>query len=279
MKKYLLMLLFLLVLSCSDSDNPLENQYITDKPVALIVVVENLDGLEGSYLEAGYELYKEDAMPIFSDMFDVSIDSIDDLSLNEIIEIYGEKWQIEGICAEAENNYDEIRSLTDNQATEENLKNNLLDLKNNGYAIDMVFCLHGSEYEFCLYDKDIVVQNFADFLNNNQINIRMLYQTCCYGAYTISDWEEAGIYAVNGASGYNQMTLFSPAYFLKNWISGMSYEEAVFRAYEEEIAKIESYSSVLPILNFINIEDDEGSIQNIGGQNPSILFSQFPVIN
>lgn len=279
MKKYIYIIILIFAFSCSDSDNPVGNQYITDQPVALIVVVENLDGLEGSYLEAGYEIYKEDVIPIFSDMFNVPQDSINDLSLNDIIEIYGEKWQIDEISSYAENYYNEVHTFTDNHATEQNLKDILIQLNSAGYAIDMVFCLHGSEYEFCLYDKDVVVQNFADFLNINQINIRSLYQTCCYGAFTISDWEDAGIYAVNGASGYNQMTLFSPKYFLENWINGMSYEEAVFRAYEEEIAKIESYSNMLPILDYINIEDDEGSVQNIGGSNPEILWNQFPVIN
>ncbi|MFC2132144.1 hypothetical protein ACFLSQ_11990 [Bacteroidota bacterium] len=210
MKKLLILFIALLLFACSENTNdPADNlTFESNQDAGLILAVETNFEL-GSYTETMFQLYKNELLEILSDMFEVEKEKMQDMTMSEIIEVYGEDWQISAMKEAAEGHYKEIRVLTDDSCTGVNLMNTITEFAQKGYYIDMVFSLHASsEKTISFLDRSYNIVEFTSFLKKNNYYIRSLYQTCCFGSYFFGDWKNAGMYALNGSVKVNDINIW-----------------------------------------------------------------------
>jgi hypothetical protein len=257
-------------------DNPV-SVYKKNGNEALLIVVENNDLLD-SMMETGYGLFHAQIKSILADVFEMDKNNIPDtMSLTQIVDQFGEDWQIRKLVSAAQPYFSKIVSLTDAKATSKAVLDSLSEMSRNGFVIDMIFNLHGGVNwgvkSIYFYDGSYDVDAFADSIKTRSISVRSLYQTCCYGSSMIPAWEKTGIVAVNGASDLNSFAMFSPIYFLNNWTGGMTYHDAVLAAFNGEIEKLKSYQSILPIITSLLTPDViAGSTQEFGGTDSLWLW-------
>jgi len=277
MKKYIIFLFFVILFACSENTGEPVLKTVKDD-AALIIVVET-KFLLNPFTELAFIWYKDAVLNVLVDIFGVNKSKMENLSLSEIIEIYGEEWQIREMKKTAKRYYKEVIVLTDEEATGNNLMQSIAELAEKGYYIDMIFSLHASsEKEICFIDRNYHIDEITKFLKENKYYIRSLYQTCCYGSYFFEDWENAGMIAVNGSVLSNGVNIFSPVYFLQEWVSGKNFSGAVQRAYERDIEKVRSYNDQLPVEDFLLDEQTlKDSRQLTGGINSSIFWIDFPI--
>lgn len=267
-----------LFFGCS-KENPVSPSYTKTGREALLIVVENNNSLD-SLMSFGYSYFHSEIKTILADVFKMNPDDIpDDLSLEEVIDQFGEDWQISELIETAKPFYSKIVTLTDNGATAMAVLDSLTMLCRNGYTVDMIFNLHGGLEIFggatsiWFADQSCDLTDFVDSIINRSVCPRALYQTCCYGSYMIETWERAGITAVNGAKELNTFAMLSPIYFLRNWTGGMSLSQAVQTAFDQEYNKINSYSKVIEEITLLLSEDAlEGSRQETGGTDTMLLW-------
>ncbi len=283
MKKYLPLLLLVFLLSCDKnpfshkSDSSLK--YSSQGNPALVLVIENNDSLGGSGLvEATFNVFHRQVLDLLADFFDIPAEAMQEMTLTEIVDVFGEAWQISELEKIARSKYKKIIVLTDDDATSERLLTELTALSRSKYDIDMIFNLHGSSSSIWFSDGSEDIEMFMEKIKTAGIHIRSLYQTCCYGSGMIDDWEQANIFSVNGTKGPNSMAIFSPIFFLSNWLSGSSFKEAVERAYDQEIDYIRSYDTDIPVSSILLPEDAiEESKHVVGGLDTKLKWNQFPV--
>ena len=268
-----------LFFSCMEnSTSPVNDKitYLDSGKKALVIAVENKD-LIAFTDENLFNSYKSIILPLLSDVFSVPQDSMKELTLAEIIEKYGEDWQLVQIAAAGMGYYDKIIKLTDETATTTGFIDSLKILNNEGYTIDVVLDLHASNTSLVFTDKEIDFGSLTQRIKSNGISIRALYQTACYGKYSLSFWNDIGLFAVNGAEDLNKITLFSPAYFVQEWTAGKNYEDAVFSAYNLEIEKMRTYNNILPVdIYFLTQETLMNSLQRVSGRDTKILWKNVP---
>lgn len=285
MKQYLLILatvqIVTLFFGCS-KENPLSPSYTKTGQEALLIVVENNNLLDPS-METGYTYYQKEMKTIFADVFEIKPDDIpDSLSLDEVIDQFGEDWQIRALTEAAQPFYTKIVALTDEAATGRAVLDSLTTMCTSGYTVDMIFNLHGGlnffsgETSILFADSSYDLDAFTDSIKSRSACPRALYQTCCYGSSMIEAWERLGITAVNGSFDENSLVMFSPIYFLQNWTDGMTFSQAVQTAFNQEYRKIESYSNVLKEITMLLDEELlAGSIQENGGTDTMLLWRSF----
>lgn len=261
---------------CSEDSNPVITYTPTGKS-ALIVAVENNDGLLYSEDKTLFQTFKSKMLPILSEIFGVPESAMADMSLNSIIETYGEPWQISEITKYAKGKYDTIITMHNETANLSNLKQYLEGFSSGGYTIDMVFCLHGNNNCFTMYNHEVCdISSFASYIKSHNIRLRALYQTCCNAGEALNKWASSGIYAVNGAVGINSVTLFSPGYFMEEWVNGASFEDAVNKAYQRDIDKIGTYNDRIPVKTYLLTPDNlKESISIFAGRDRSIKINQY----
>jgi len=261
-----LILLYFGCIDISDDDKSGNMRECSNvKADVLVVVVEN-NNMVGGAVEYLYENRKAEMQSIFANLFGVSSLAFQNLTLKEIVDQYGEDWQIKTIQDAASGYYSQIISLTDNDATFDAFLKTLRNVASDGETADVIFTLHGNRDSVLFYDRSAGIKEITAAVSSAGIKIRALYQTCCYGNDMIDDWETTGIIAVSGASGINELSMFSPAYFIQNWTSGQSFKDSVSSAYEQEKQKLISYSNTVPEFGlWITDENLTGSIQNTGG--------------
>ncbi len=278
--KYLLILLIIpFINSCSDdTESPVEPNFSTDGTKALLILVEN-SYLISPDLGAIYPTIKTTADSVLAQVFEIDKNQLADKSLNEIIETYGEDWQIKQIRSVADKYYDRVIVLTDQTANYNTLLDSLKYLNSNYSAVDMILNAHGGEESIVFGNYSVSSNELVNDLISKSINIRALYQTCCYGASTVDDFERGGVYCCNGSSGVNYLTMFSAKLWLEKWCSGSSYIQAVLFAYSQEIEEIKKYSGSLPLDDlFLNSENLNSSIQTVRGKFIKLLFNQIKQI-
>jgi len=272
-----LLIVAILFVSCGEDSNPSKSDFQTEGKSALIIVVENNDGLLNSNSELAFEMYKSPMLDIFTELFGVEKSKMTGMSLNTIIETYGETWQINHIKGFATGHYDQIISMRNEEVTEQNLKNKLSELSSQGYTLDMVFCLHGNENIVSFYNHQFIdIEEFALFIKSSKINLRMLYQTCCTAGPALPKWEKSGVYGINGAVGINNITLFSPGFFMEEWVKGKDFEEAVKNSFQRDIDTLSTYNGKVPVSDYIlTSENISKSKQLVGGTNKKVKISNF----
>lgn len=269
-KQYLFLVTICLVItSCQEDNSPTnsnQNMVSEGKP-ALIMVIDNNDGTNQQIESIAFNSYKAETLSVFSEIFGVPEDSLINKDLNEILDVYGEPWQIREITAAAAAYYKKIIVLTDEKATGSNLLDSLSSLYAEGYTIDVVFSLHGNENTIFFTDRSSMINNITYEILKRDIKVRLLYQTNCKSAKAINSWTGIGIMGCNGTLENNYLTIFAPANFIKSWVGGASYYDAVQYAYKTEIATLKSFNDKLPMLDYF-IEQDflEGSKPIVKGK-------------
>ena len=242
--------------------------------MAIVVLVENGGQIDRN-MQQGYEENKAGAVLLLSSLFKVPADSIAPLSFEEMMEVYAEPFQLERITALAQRGYGKVIGLTDENADLQHFLDTLVYLKASGYTTDVLFSLHANEEIVRFNDGTHAIQTITQSVKERGIRIRCLYQTCCTSAPHIAHWEEAGVNAVNGAAGINVITMFSPLYFLEEWMSGANFETAVQTAFDREVGTIKTYSNLLPVDEYFLTENNLlGSDQHVGGTTPGIYFKK-----
>lgn len=237
-----------------------------NQKTALLLVIENVNIIGDDRLELGFLLFHNTAIKLLAEFFQVNESDLRNMSLNEIVDVYGEPWQIDEMIHIASSFYQKVVVLTDSMATFSNFVDSLIDLSNDHYTIDTIFNLHGGINCVCFYDATVFIEEMISCLNQHGLKIRTLYQTCCYGSSMIHDWENMGMYAVNGAKSLNHFSIFSPIYFLHYWTTGLNFKDAVERAYQSEMDQWISYNTTLPVINYLLTEDTlDESRQFVGG--------------
>ncbi len=271
-------LVFSVIFGCNN-ENPASPSYTKTGREALLIVVENNNSID-PLMSSGYTYFHTEIKNILADVFEIRPQDIpDSLTLDEVIDQFGEDWQIDELTKTAQPFYSKIVSLTDNGATAMVVLDSLTMLCKSGYTVDMIFNLHGGlsifngEASVWFSDQSCNLNAFVDSIEKRSVCPRSLYQTCCYGSHMIETWERAGITAVNGANELNSFAMFSPIFFLRNWIQGMSYSQAVHTAFDQEYDKINSYSKVLEeITQLLSEEALAGSKQETGGKDTLLLW-------
>jgi hypothetical protein len=240
---------------------------------ALVIVSENA-GKMSTVFDYGYNFSQPRLPEVFREILKINPDVLDTLLLGEILDYYWEDWVITRLREIACEKYDSIFCFTDETATAGILLDNLSNLRTHNFTIDCIFCLGGTKELIYFSDKEMLTDLFVDKLKERKIEIRSLYQTGSYGSRSIAKWQRIGIAAINGSSGINHLSLFSPVYFLQEWLDGFSFSEAVQRAREKEKIIVLDYLEQYPELNyFVNVNwvIDE-SRHEFGGQTPDLLW-------
>jgi hypothetical protein len=269
-----------IAISCSNNNEPVDNNnYKTEGKKVLVGIVENAD-IMGFGDEIAFSAYKPYILPIFSNIFGVPQSEMQDKSLAYIIENYAEEYQLRSLKEAAAKGYNLFVGLTDGTANKASIFDSLKILQNEGYCIDMVMCLHANSKVIRFNDASYNITDVTSEIASLGIKIRAIYQTCCVSKPHIDYWKNIGVEAVNGADGNNSITMFSPVYFVEEWINGKTFEDAGFTAYNREIEKLRSYDSPTVPINayFLNSETLKGSKQNVGGLNPQLLWKNIPII-
>lgn len=274
LKRYFLLItLGLAIVSCQEDNSPTNsNQNMVNEGIpALIMVIDNNDGANQQIESIAFNSYKAETLSIFSEIFGVPEDSLIDKDLNEILDVYGEPWQIKEITAAAKPYYKKIIVLTDEKATGDDLLESLSSLNDEGYTIDVVFSLHGNEKIISFTDRPTMIKNITHEIIERNIKVRLLYQTNCKSANALINWTGIGIMGCNGTVENNYLTIFAPANFIRSWVSGASYFDAVQYAYRTEISTLKSFNDKLPMLDyFIEKGFMEGSKPIVTGNNINI---------
>jgi hypothetical protein len=275
----LILLCISLLNSCKDNtNNSAEPNFNENGTKALLIVVEN-SYIISPDLGAIYPTIKNSADSVLALIFGIDRNELKDKTLDQIIETYGEDWQIKQIKSVADLHYNRVVVLTDQTANYNYFIDSLKYLSDNYTAVDVILNLHGSTKSILFGNNPINTNELANYIIDKSIKIRALYQTCCYGASTLEDFESAGLYCCNGSIGTNYLTLFSAKLWLDNWCKGATYRNAVQYAYTQEIEEIKKYSGNLPLdMLFLNSSNLESSEQTVKGRYINMLFKYINII-
>ena len=243
-------------------------------PAALIVVVESNDILP-SNLVLYYSMFKSTADPVLAAVFGVPVDSLRPRTLSEIVELYGEDWVIGKIDRAARGKYKSVIILTDEAATRERFLEALGRAKSDGLSIDVLLDLHASTSILCFNGSDVSIDALTSDIKSQNIKIRALYQTVCYGSYHLPSWDKTGIAAVCGTRDVNSLSLFTPASFVDCWTSGMTFRNAVTSCTQREVDSLQKYDTMYGLAGLMMPSEQElyDSQQVFSGVNQVIVFS------
>ena len=274
-------LLTLLFISCG-SDDPIapEAPNIVDDPsssLALVAVVENANIVSGTGLEVAFFLKRKEACEILASIFQVDPSMLENKTLAQIVNEYGEPWMLREISKVATGHYKKIILLSDSAATSKTFLQTLRNLSQEGLTIDVIYDLHSNGSDVVFYDGRYPITDITSPIANEHLRMRSLYQTCCYGQMMIDDWERVNVRCVNGAVASNSIVLFSPIAFLKNWIAGQSYKASVQNAFQQEIDTIMTYNTIIPEIGMLMTGTYlTDSKQEVGGIKPDMLWRELP---
>jgi hypothetical protein len=230
-KRILGVILLFLFFCCSNSKHPLIVQSSPSK--ALIILMCNVEGNSGGIIQDLFTLKGDSALEIIGQILKVEPNKLKGLSIDQIVNFYGEPFVLSNINITASNHYDTILFLIDSNATFNNFVQGIRNL-NPKFILDVIVDLHGDSTGWLFADGFYWKDELFDSLCQLQ-KIRALYQTCCFGSLIIDTLSKTGICAINGAYGYNNLILYSPINFIKNWVNGQSFETAVQNAYMAEL--------------------------------------------
>lgn len=129
--------------------------------------------------------------------------------------------------------YDRVLILEDARATGPDLRAALIGLSRT-HTVDLMILAHGLPGQIIGYKgKPIGEETFAPLLaayrsNPQSVRLRMVWQMNCYGASLIGYWRELGAAAVMGSSGVNWLPEPTLSLFVRKWLRGASFSEAVY---------------------------------------------------
>ena len=132
--------------------------------------------------------------------------------------------------------YERVIVLEDERATGHELANALLSLGPT-YCTDLLLLVHG--HDGCLVgyrgQEMVGTETFrrlqaAYDQDPTSLDLRMVFGLNCYGASLASTWLALGADVVNGAIGVNWFPEPTLSVFLRNWLHGQPYSQAVRRS-------------------------------------------------
>jgi hypothetical protein len=131
--------------------------------------------------------------------------------------------------------YDRIVVLEEEDATAAQLWQALLDAGD--ATVDVLMLVHGQVGYACGHGDNRVGGDFFAGLRSlraaglARFKLRAVYQMNCYGETLAPEWLSIGAQAVNGSEGVNWLPEPSLSVFLRGWLGGQSFEEAVDDSY------------------------------------------------
>ena len=133
----------------------------------------------------------------------------------------------------AYNRYHRVLILEDDAATAANLTGALVEVSAT-HTVDQLLLVHGQERCLIGYkgrelvDVAVFDQLLAHYDEDSSLlDLRMVYGLNCYGASLASTWLALGAQAVNGAHAVNWLPEPSLSIFLRKWLNGANFSEAV----------------------------------------------------
>lgn len=135
----------------------------------------------------------------------------------------------------ARRHYSHVVVLEDEQATAAALWQALLAA--GGATVDVLMLVHGQEGYACGYGQHQVGPDFFEGMRRLRaaglasFRLRAVYQMNCYGQSLTDEWLSLGAQAVNGAVGINWLPEPSLSVFLRRWLGGRPFAEAVTASY------------------------------------------------
>jgi len=180
------------------------------KPLALVVFLENVGHVLGINLPTW--------------IMNV-IDYVTEEYAKLLLHLYG-----------AYRRYDKVVILEDAQATGPDLVRALTEVSRT-HRVDLLLLVHGQEGALVGYKGKAMVgaETFGPLIaayrsDPSLLDLRMVYGLNCYGATLAQTWLDLGAEAVNGSVGVNWFPEPSLSIFLRSWLGGRPYSEAVCRS-------------------------------------------------
>lgn len=191
----------------SSAPRPIETSPSSSKPLALVVFLENVGHIQGMNLPPW-------AMN--------TVDFVSEEYAKVMLRLYG-----------AHRRYDRVVILEDQRATGPEFADALL-ANSRTHRVDMLLLVHGHEGCLVGYRAQEMVgpKTFLRLKNiyeqdHEALDLRMVYGLNCFGASLASTWLDLGAEVVNGAVGVNWFPEPSLSVFLRNWLGGKPYSQAV----------------------------------------------------
>lgn len=181
------------------------------KPLALVVFLENVGHIHGVPL------------PRWANAV---VDYVTEEYAKVLLRVYG-----------AYRRYDRVVILEDELATGPDLVGALTEASRT-HQVDLLLLVHGHPRALVGYQGKVSVgpETFDPLVaeqraNPSLVDLRMVYGVNCYGASLAPTWMALGAKAVNGACGVNWLPEPSLSVFLRNWLAGKPYSQAVERSH------------------------------------------------
>jgi len=129
--------------------------------------------------------------------------------------------------------YDRVLVLEDERATGPQLAAALLEASRT-HTVDVLLLVHGHECQLVGYRgrERVGMETFGPLLRGYRsdpasLDLRMVYGLNCYGLTLAPTWLALGAKAANGSPGVNWFPEPSLSVFLRHWLRGDRYSEAV----------------------------------------------------
>jgi hypothetical protein len=184
----------------------------TTKPVALVVFLENVGHIHGVPLPPW-------AM--------AAVDFLTEEYAKLLLHLYG-----------AYRRYAQVIILEDAAATGPRLTAALVQASQ-AHRVDVLLLVHGHPGALVGHAGQVQVgaETFGPLLEAYRadpalLDLRMVYGVNCYGAGLAPTWLALGAQAVNGAVAVNWLPEPSLSVFLRHWLAGRPYSEAVQRSHQ-----------------------------------------------
>lgn len=132
--------------------------------------------------------------------------------------------------------YHQVVILEDADATGQMLVD-ALKMMSRGHVVDVMLLVHGhADYLVGYRGQERVDKAVLDPLidayqrDRSLLNLRMVFGVNCYGAAFAPLWLQLGAKVTNGALGVNWLPEPSISIFLRNWLKGRTFSQAVERS-------------------------------------------------
>lgn len=254
----IILIIIFIVFSWRSINFLVERKYVENlEDRILLIVIENNLNLPSEVIEE-YEGNKNLVNIIFSYLFKVDKKNLENKSLIEIFDLYGEDYQASRFKKTAKN-YRKVVILIDEEASYDNFKKVLLNLNNEGKVIDIILSLHGGPNVIGFYNQSIpknyLVQDEDFALNERSLNIGYVYQTLCYGGEDLNIWLDLGAKVASGSRRINHYTAIASEKFLSSWIHGKNYYDAVNDGFDFEVLIWKIVGKVIPNKSFFSVNE------------------------
>jgi hypothetical protein len=153
---------------------------------------------------------------------------------SRLLDWASEEYAKAAVRLQAHRHYQRIIVLEDARATAATLWQALLTAGD--ATVDLLMLVHGQDGYACGHGQHRIGPDFFEALRGlrtagvARFRLRAVYQMNCYGETLAAQWLSLGAQAVNGAVGVNWLPEPSLSVFLRGWLGGRPFGEAVARS-------------------------------------------------